>query len=559
VSGMPAINPVTLEVVRNALYATAEEMSVVLMRSARSPLLKEAGDLSSALTDAEGRLVAQGRDIPIHMGVMAFTVKEFLRRVDPARLREGDVWFLNLPEVGGNHLPDVKAIRPVFAGRRLMAFAINLAHWADIGGAVPGSYVPHATDCYQEGLRIAPIRLFSAAGPDPDNLELVLANLRGREEREGDILAQFAADDVAARRLGELFHRYGPDTVAVCFERLHAESEAQMRAALAALPDGAWEGEDWLDDDGIDETPIRIRVRIDKHGSQARFDFAGTGPQARGPVNTTPFITCSSVYYAMKALVAPEVPPNDGCYRPLAVTVPPGTVLNPDPDRPVVGGNHETSQRVVDAIFKALAPVLPSRVAAGGPTTSGLLLFGARAPDGRWSILYEVHGGGEGATAARDGAPAVRVHMSNVMNTPVEVIEAEYPFRVEEHALREGSGGDGARRGGLGLRRAYRVLAPEVTLTTMLERRVVPPWGASGGADGLPFRITLNPGSRARDIHGKETLTLRQGDLVLIETSGGGGLGPPAERPSALRARDVREGYCPGGAGPREARPESGG
>ncbi len=201
------LHPATLEVVRNALYATAEEMSVIVMRSARSPLLKEAGDLSSALTDAEGRLIAQGRDIPIHLGVMGFTVKEFLKRVPKDRLREGDVWFLNLPEVGGNHLPDVKALRPVFCGGRLVAFAINLAHWADIGGAVPGSYVPWATECYQEGLRIAPIRLFSAEGPDRHAIEFVLANLRGRDEREGDLFAQYAADDVAARRLLELGER----------------------------------------------------------------------------------------------------------------------------------------------------------------------------------------------------------------------------------------------------------------------------------------------------------------------------------------------------------------
>ena len=235
---MTAVHPVTLEVVRNALYAIAEEMSVVLMRSARSPLLKEAGDLSSALTDAEGRLIAQGRDIPIHMGVMGFTVKEFLKRVPASTLREGDVWFLNVPEVGGNHLPDVKALRPVFAKGKLRAFAVNLAHWADIGGAVPGSYVPWATECYQEGLRIAPIRLFSAAGPDREKLGFVLANLRGAEEREGDIFAQYAANDVAARRLGELFAEHGPETVERCFARLHDESETQMRAAIRALPDG---------------------------------------------------------------------------------------------------------------------------------------------------------------------------------------------------------------------------------------------------------------------------------------------------------------------------------
>jgi N-methylhydantoinase B len=536
VSAPPAsapLSPVTVEVVRNALYAIAEEMSVIVRRSARSPLLKEAGDLSSALTDATGQLIAQGRDIPMHMGVMGFTVKMFLERVPAGRLRDGDVWFLNLPEIGGNHLPDVKAIRPVFFEGRLVAFAINLAHWADIGGAVPGSYSPAATECYQEGLRISPIRLFSAAGPERDAIELVLSNVRGREEREGDLFAQFAANDVAARRLTELFGRYGAETVTAVFERLHAESELAMRAALRALPDGTWEGEDWLDDDGVEDRRIRIHVRVRKRGDEATFDFGGTDPQARGPVNTTYYIACSSVYYAMKALIAPDVPPNAGCYRPLSVVVPRGTVLNPDPDRPVVGGNHETSQRAVDAIFKALAPVLPDRIAAGGPTTAGLLIFGARGPDGRWRILYEVHGGGEGATAAKEGAPAVRVHMSNVMNTPVEVIEAEYPLAVEEQSLRMDSGGDGARRGGAGLRRAYRVLAPEVTLTSMVERRLVAPWGAAGGADGRPFRITLNPGPHARELKGKETVTLRRGDVVLIETSGGGGYGPPGARPPA--------------------------
>jgi N-methylhydantoinase B len=240
--------------------------------------------------------------------------------------------------------------------------------------------------------------------------------------------------------------------------------------------------------------------------------------------------------------VAPDVPPNEGCYRPLHVIVPQGSVLRADPDRPVVGGNHETSQRVVDAIVKALAPVLPDRVSAGGPTTSGLLIFGARYPDGRWAVLYEVHGGGEGATAGKDGASGVRVHMSNVMNTPVEVIEGEYPVMVEEQALRPGSGGDGAHRGGLGFRRAYRVMGPEVTLTSMVERRLVPPYGLAGGGDALPFRLTLNPGRpTARVLRGKETLALREGDLVLIETCGGGGYGPPAERPADLRAQDRLE------------------
>jgi N-methylhydantoinase B len=536
----PKVNPITLEVVRHAILAIAEEMSAIVMRSARSPLLKEAGDLSSALTDARGRLIAQGRDIPIHLGVMAFTVKAFLARVPRRQLRDGEVWYLNLPEVGGNHLPDVKAVRPVFAGSRLVAFAISLAHWADIGGAVPGSYVPWATEACQEGLRIAPVKLFDRRGPTRA-LELVMANVRGREEREGDCLAQYAAVEVGARRLGELFERYGVPTILACFAQLLASAEAQMRAAIRTIPPGVYTGEDWVDDDGHEDRPVPIRVTVTVRGDRAAFDFAGTGATVKGPVNTTPFVASSAVYYSLKSLVAPDVPGNDGCYRPITVTVPPGTILNPPPDAPVVGGNHETSQRVVDACYKALAPALPEHITAGGPTTSGVLIFGTRR-DGRWQILYEVHGGGEGAAARRDGGHAIRVHMSNVMNTPTEVIETEYLMEVLRHALRPGSGGAGMHRGGCGLVRAYRILA-ETTLTTMLERRVVPPWGAFGGADGLPYRITLERDGTRRDVKGKETVRLVPGDVVLIETSGGGGYGDPLKRPTELAARDRREGY----------------
>jgi N-methylhydantoinase B len=536
-----AVHPITLEVVRHAILAIAEEMSVIVMRSARSPLLKEAGDLSSALTDGRGRLIAQGRDIPIHLGVMAFTVKAFLERVPRRTLRDGDVYYLNLPEVGGNHLPDVKAIRPVFAAGRLVAFAISLAHWADIGGAVPGSYVPWATEACQEGLRIAPVKVFDRRGPTAA-LDMIMANVRGREEREGDCLAQYAAVEVGARRLRELFDRYGVPTILACFDRLMADAEAQMRAAIRTIPPGLYTGEDWVDDDGHDDRPVPIRVRVTVKGDRAAFDFTGTGDAVKGPVNTTPFVASSAVYYSLKSLVGSEIPGNDGCYRPIVVSVPPGTILNPPPDAPVVGGNHETSQRVVDACYKALAPALPERITAGGPTTSGLLLFGTRR-EGRWHILYEVHGGGEGGGARRDGGHATRVHMSNVMNTPTEVIETAYPMEVLRHTLRPQSGGAGTHRGGCGIVRAYRVLA-ETTLTTMLERRVVPPWGAFGGADGAPYRITLERDGTRRDIKGKETVLLAPGDVILIETSGGGGYGDPAGRAAGLREQDRREGYA---------------
>jgi N-methylhydantoinase B len=530
---MTAVDPFSLEVIRNALSAIAEEMSLVVMRSARSPLLREAGDLSSALTDAAGELIAQGRDIPMHMGVMSFTVKEFLKRVPAERLRPGDVWFLNLPEVGGNHLPDVKAIRPIFAEGKPQAFAVSLAHWADIGGAVPGSYVPGASDAWQEGLRLPPLRLFSAEGPEREKLDLVLANVRGAEEREGDILAQMAASRAAEKRFGELFGRHGVATVCAAIAMLHDRAESQMRAALKKLPPGVYEGEDWLDDDGAGGAPVPIRVRIELASERAVFDFSASGDAARGPVNTTPFIAAASVFYAIKALVGPDIQPNGGCYRPLTVITRPGSVLAPGPERPVVGGNHETSQRVADAIFRALEPAVPELLTAGGPTTSGLLLFGGRRDDGVWTTLYETHGGGEGARCDRDGLAVVRVHMSNVMNTPAEVIEAEYPIRVACQKLRRGSGGAGRYRGGEGLHREYLMLSGDMSLTSMFERAVVAPYGLQGGASGAPFRVEIESASGENFVlPGKANVRLERGDRVIVRSCGGGGYGPPEARTS---------------------------
>ena len=525
---MLPVDPVTLEVIRNALSATAEEMSLVVMRSARSPLLREAGDLSSALTDADGHLIAQGRDMPMHMGVMSFTVREFLKRVPKSRLAPGDVWFLNLPEVGGNHLPDVKAVRPVFVDGAVVAFAVNLAHWADVGGAVPGSYVAGATDAWQEGLRIPPFRLFTADGPHRENLDVVLANVRGAEEREGDVLAQMAATRDAEEHLHRLFAEHGTDTVLAAVAAIHDRAEARMREALAAVPDGVYTGEDWLDDDAAGGEPVAVRVRVTIAGDGATFDFSETADAARGPVNATPFIAAASVFYVVKALFGPDIQPSGGCYRPLEIVTRPGSLLDPGPDRPVVGGNHETAQRAADALFRALEPIGPERLCAGGPTTAGLVLFGGRREDGGWTTFYETHGGGEGARHDRDGAPVIRVHMTNVMNTPAEVVEAEYPIRVECQRLRRGSGGAGRRRGGDGLHREYRVLCDDMSVTTMFERRVVPPYGLQGGEPGAPFRVTVaGADGRRRELPGKANVRLGGGDVVVVESCGGGGYGAP--------------------------------
>ena len=521
-----SVDPFTVEVIRHALTAAAEEMSYVVMRAARSPLLREAGDLSSAITDHAGDLIAQGRDIPIHLGVMSFTVKKFLERVPAERLQPGDVWFLNLPEVGGNHLPDVKAIRPIFVDGRLVAFGVSLAHWGDIGGAYAGSYFAAATETWQEGVRIPPLRLFSAVGCDREKLDFLLANLRGPAEREGDILAQVASTLSAETRIHRLAQEHGWATIRAALDRMNELSEAQMREAIASLPDGVYEGEDFLDDDGPDGQPAGIRVRIEIAGERASFDFSATDDAVAGPLNTTPYVAMAAVYYAIKAIAGPEIQPNGGCYRPLEIRTRPGSILDPGVDRPVVGGNHETSQRAVDAIVRALEPAVAARLTAGGPTTAGLLIFGGRRRDGALGTFYETHGGGEGARTDRDGVPVLRVHLTNTMNTPVEVVEAEYFVRIDEQRLRTGSGGAGRHRGGDGMVRAYTVLADGMNLTTMFERRVVPPYGLQGGAAGLPFHATLyRPDGTQRDLTGKENLALRKGDRVVMRTSGGGGYG----------------------------------
>jgi N-methylhydantoinase B len=307
-----------------------------------------------------------------------------------------------------------------------------------------------------------------------------------------------------------------------------------MREAIAGLPDGIYEGEDFLDDDGPDGRPAAIRVRVEIAGDSACFDFTGTDDAVAGPLNTTPFVAMAAVYYAIKAVAGPEIQPNGGCYRPLEIRTRPGSILEPGIDKPVVGGNHETSQRAVDAIMRALDKAVPERLAAGGSTTAGLLIFGGTRRDGAIGTFYETHGGGEGAGPDRDGMPVVRVHLTNTMNTPVEIVESEYLIRVEEQRLRPGSGGAGRRRGGDGMRRVYVVLGDGLSLTTMFERRVIAPYGLQGGADGAPFRVTLHRAAGgSRELSGKENLTLAMGDRVVMETSGGGGYGmEPAPAPS---------------------------
>ena len=524
---MSTLDPFVVEVIRHGLSAAAEEMSLVMTRSARSPLLREAGDLSSAITDAEGGLVGQGKDIPIHLGAMAYTVRELLKLCPAASLKEGDALIYNLGALGGNHLNDVKVARPVFVGGRLVAFALSLAHWPDVGGTWPGSYLAQAVDTFQEAIRIPPMPIASAAGLNQPVLDFILANVRDPVSCEGDLKAQIAATQAAERRIRELCAQHGTQVFLDAMVRLHDLSEAEMRAAILDIPDGTYEGEDFLDDGNADCSPARIHARIDIQGDEATIDLSGSADRVANFCNTTPFIARSAAAYAARIMSGREMQQNAGALRPLTIITRPGSILEPGWNAAVAAGNHETSMRIVDAMFRAMENIIPERLSAGGPATSGLLAFAEPRPDQSWRMLYEVHGGGEGARHDRDGCPATRVHLTNTSNTPAEVIEANYAIRIEQQSIRRGSGGAGRHKGGDGIVRSYRVLAPSMWLTTCVERTRMAPFGLQGGEPGAPYRITLERDGERTILSGKANLLLRQGDLVTLEGSGGGGYGSP--------------------------------
>jgi N-methylhydantoinase B len=521
-------DPFVVEVVRHGLSAAAEEMSLILVRSARSPLLREAGDLSSTITDGEGELVAQGRDIPVHLGAMAYTIRELLKVYPKASMRDGDALIYNMGAIGGNHLNDVKVVRPIFVDGAIVAFALSLAHWPDVGGTWPGSYYAAARDTFQEGIRIPPLLISTADGVQEPTLAFIRVNVRDPVSCEGDLLGQIAATAAAERRIKELCATHTTPVFLQCLTRLHDLSELEMRAAISDLPDGVYEGIDWLDDGGAEaDGSARVHVVVTIAGDHAIFDLSGSSDRVAGFCNTTPFIARSAVAYAARMLSGRDLQQNAGALRPLTVITRPGSMFEPGWNAAVAAGNHETSARIVDAVFRAMERVIPERLAAGGPTTAALLSFAEPLADGTWRLLYEVHGGGEGARHDRDGCPVTRVHLSNTSNTPVEVIEASYGLTIERQAIRRNSGGAGTHRGGDGLVRSYRVHAPEILLTTCVERMRVPPYGYAGGEPGLTCRITLERDGVAALISGKANLVLRRGDVVTLESSGGGGYGPP--------------------------------
>ena len=449
------VDPVTLEVARNACAAVAEEMNATLVRTAYSPNVTERRDCSCALFDAEGELVAQAENIPVHLGAMPFSVAAALDAFPPTALDPGDAVLLNDPFRGGAHLPDFTLVTPVFADEADESAATppareppTSAWWARLATKARGA--ADSTEIYQEGLRIPPVKLYRGGEPNDAVFDTILANVRTPAERRGDLRAQVAANETGAERYRELHDRYG-DALPAVTAAIQNYAERRTRAEIRDLPDGTYEFADALDDDGRGTEDVRVAAAVTVDGDAVTVDFEGTDPQTPGPVNAVFAVTASATYYAVRCVTDPDVPPNAGAYRPVEVRAPKGTVVNPDPPAAVVGGNLETSQRVTDVVLGALAECAPEHVAAAGQGTMNNVTLGGTDPregvgdgDGArpWAF-YETGGGGAGAHAAGDGMDGVHVHMSNTLNTPVEVLETAYPLRVRRYALRPDSGGAG--------------------------------------------------------------------------------------------------------------------
>lgn len=524
------LDPVTLEILRNQLESVAEEMGQVLIRGAYSPNIKERRDCSTALFDATGQMIAQAEHIPVHLGALPEAVQA-VHSNDPA---PGDVFILNDPFTGGTHLPDVTLVSPLAPTGEIVGYAVSRAHHADVGGMTPGSMPAGARETYQEGLRIPPVRLVRNGDIVDEILELILTNVRNTRERRADLRAQLAANNRAEHRLGVLFDEHGSETVRTAFDDVIEYSRKRMEAAIETLPNGTYEATDVLEGDGIDEGDIPITVAVTIDGAAVTVDFTGTAPQVSGNLNAPVSVAKSAVYFVLRCVTDPEIPPNHGCYEPVTVDVPAGSLLNPTPPAAVVGGNVETSQRVTDVVFLALARAVPDRVPAQGQGTMNNLTIGAR--DGSFTY-YETIAGGFGARSTADGMDGVQVGMTNTLNTPVESIETEYPMRIDRYAFRPGSGGAGEFRGGLGLERTVTVTT-EATVSLLTERRRHAPQGVGDGGNGA-VGVNLIDGAV---VPSKLTTEVSAGTTVTIRTPGGGGHGDPEDRAPADHERDVANG-----------------
>ena len=534
-----SVDPVTLEVVRNKLEGIANEMQTTLLHSAFSPIVKEGMDCSAALFTADGQTIAQATAIPIHLATMIPALAAVVRKYPVAGMAEDDVYILNDPYSGGTHLPDITLFIPVFDEARVIGFSVTTVHHQDMGGMAPGSIPTNATEIYQEGLRIPPLK-YMERGVVNETLEAMLRlNIRLPDTFMGDLGAQLSACMVGARRLRALCGAYGADLVVTIFALLLDRSEKMTRAALRALPAGTYRYVDWLDNDGVDlDRRVRIEVAVTVSDGAIHFDFTGSSAQVRGPINCVPSGAQAAAYYAVRALTDAQIPTNGGCFRPVTLHLPEGSIVNPRAPA-AVNARTATIKRICGAMIGAFADAVPERVPAASAGLSVMLAFGGRRADGSPFILSELVCGGTGASTNADGVDCLQTDGSNSMNQPIEALCVDAPIRIRRFALRPDSGGAGRQRGGLGVVREYEFLADDIRLTFRGERHFTAARGCAGGADGAMSLATLYRADGRVEQISKCVTTVSSGDRLVLETAGGAGYGDPHARMRDALAADV--------------------
>ena len=539
----PALDPITLEILFNALRSVTDETYIALMRSAYSTNIKERRDHSTAICDARGALIVQAENsLPIHLASMIGLMDSLLAKYAMDDIEDGDLFVANDPHVaGGTHLPDVNMAMPVFSNGEIVAFICNIAHHADIGGMAPGSMAGGMSEIYQEGLRIPVIKLFRKVALQQDLLDLILLNVRLPEERRGDYYAQIAACRLGARRMLEITESYGNEVITTAYGEIVIRTERRMRAAIETIPDGEYSFEDVMDDDGLGAIDIPIKLHIEKSGDQIHFDFTGTSPQVLGNINLTDNATQASVCYALKALVDSEIPNNQGVLDVCKITTEKGTLL--DCVAPAtVAARANTCQRVADIIIGALADALPEAAVGASNGANTTAVFSGIDPNTGAGYLYlETLGGGFGGRNDRDGKDGVQVHITNTSNLPVEAIEMEYPLLVESYGFVEDSGGAGEFRGGMGLRRVISTVDHRCDFNGAGERFRNQPWGIFGGEPGASGRFQhIDAAGAAAPLEIKPAgIKVGPGEKIVVETPGAGGYGKPSNR-SPERVEDDR-------------------
>jgi N-methylhydantoinase B len=536
---MTRIDPVRQEVIRNALVTAAEEMSLTIWRTARSTVVREILDYSTAIFDAAGHNVAQSARIPVHLNSMSDCLRHILDHAIPLeQWEDGDVVVTNDPYSGGQHLHDIQTFRAVFLDGARIGIVGTLCHHVDIGGGTAGSYLATATEVFQEGIRIPPLRLVQRGALNSGVFEMLLHNVRQPDETRGDLKAQIAALGIGERAVARIARKYGPDSLAAAMAQIQDGSERMVRAALRALPDGESSFTELVDDDGQSEEPIRLCVTIRKRGDGITLDFGGSSEQVAGPVNNTRAMTASAAYFALLAALGGDIPANSGCYRAVTLVLPRGSVVDAQFPAPVAS-RMVVNHRIATAVFGALAQVMPERIPAAYYAISYVYALSTTRADGRRQVYFDIEVGGWGGHAGGDGASALSCGLHNNTNAPIEMVEARYPVTFLRYALLPDSGGPGAHRGGLGLVREWRLDAEAGSFGTSFERFRIPPYGLAGGKPGSLSRTTLTRSDgTAEDLRSKVSgVPLRRGDVVTIETSGGGGHGDPGARdPAAIKA-----------------------